>query len=59
MKHYTITIKVAFDKDTIPEDMGIQLRLNVARCVERNGLFDDPRLMSIVEDWKATVEENQ
>lgn len=57
MKHYTITIKVAYDETTVPEDMEDQLKRNVEWCVGRQNLLNDQHEEAIVDDWKVTVEE--
>lgn len=57
MKHFTITIKIAYDEDTAPADIEQQLKENVERCVECHDLLNDDALLAVVEEWRATVEE--
>lgn len=57
MKHYTITIKVAYDETTVASDMAQRLRHNVERCVTRESLLTDYDLEAVVEEWKVIVEE--
>ena len=58
-KHYTVTIKVAYDEaHPIPADITIQLEDNVRRCVENAELLNDVGLEAVVEDWGVEAEEN-
>lgn len=59
MKHFTITIKIAYDEATVPEDMDLRLKRNVERCVSKEGLLNDYDLEAVVDDWKVVVEEGQ
>jgi hypothetical protein len=58
MKHFTITVKVAYDEDTVPEGMVDALKRNVEWCVARQNMLNDQHQEAIVEDWKVTVEED-
>ena len=59
MRHFVITIKVAYDETTIPEDMVYELERNLDTCAESGLLFGDSGDESIIEEWDATVEEKQ
>ena len=54
--HFTITIKVAYDPVTVPDDMEAQLRDNVERCVVNAELLNDSNLEVVVDDWATKVE---
>lgn len=57
-KHYTVTIKVAYDEaHPIPDDILSQLEDNVRRCVENAELLNDVDLEAVVEEWDAEAEE--
>ena len=57
--HFTITIKVAYDKATIPDDMINHLRDNVQRCVERAQLLNDSNLEAVVDTFSVEVEKKE
>jgi hypothetical protein len=52
---FTITIKVDYDKLTVPEDMEQQLRDNVDRCVQNAELLNDSELEAVVDEWEVEV----
>ena len=54
-KHYMITIKVAYDEATVPEDLKKQLERNVDRCIQRHDLLNDEELYAVVEEYSAEV----
>ena len=57
MKHYVITIRVAYDDAyPIPESMEEQLHANVQQCVENENLLNDVDLEAVVETYDVRVE---
>ena len=57
-RHFTISIRVAYDvAHPIPDDMMVQLKDNVTRCVTNAELLNDSDLEAVVEDWRVQVEE--
>ena len=56
MAWYTITIKVRYDDETEPENMKDILAVNLDRCIDREGLLNDPEREAIIDEWTGEVE---
>ncbi len=56
MKHFKITIRVAYDEETVPSNMEAELKRNVDRCVQRSELLNDQYLQAELEEWRVDVE---
>ena len=56
-RHFKITIRVAYEEETVPHNMQEHLDRNIARCVDREDLLTDPDREAIVETFHVEVEE--
>ena len=56
-KHFTITIKVAYDGATVPEGLGSMLEKNIDRCIG-DGMLCDANLESIIDEFEVEVDEH-
>jgi len=54
-KHFKITLRVAYESNTIPHDMEEQLR-NRFKNGDLSDFLDDDAGESIVEEWSVEVE---
>ena len=56
-RHFKITITVAYDPVTLPDNMLTQLRSNVDRCIQRGNLLGDSSGEAVVDEYSAEVDE--
>ena len=56
-KHYTITIKAAYDGATVPEGLDRMIEDNIDRCIG-DGMLCDTHGESIIDEFSVEVDEH-